>query len=288
MAIPDFQSIMLPLLKLARDGHDHSVSEAIEKLAKEFRLDDAELREMLPSGRDRKFANRLRWAIAYLKKAELIRSTGRGTFQITKLGLDALSSQFPMLTVPQQGNKSDRREKISDIVQTPEETLEASYQKLKDELACALLENTSACSPQFFERLVVDLLVAMGYGGSRKDAGSAVGQSGDGGIDGIIKEDKLGLDVVYIQAKRWQNTVGRPEVQAFAGSLEGHRARKGVFITTSKFSSDAIDYVGRIEKKIILINGHQLADLMIEHGIGVAEVASYTICKVDSDYFVEE
>jgi len=143
--------------------------------------------------------------------------------------------------------------------------------------------------PAFFEALVVDLLVAMGYGGSRKDAGQALGRSGDGGVDGMIKEDKLGLDVVYVQAKRWKNgnTVGRPEVQAFAGSLEGHRARKGVFITTSKFTQDAIQYIQRIEKKIVLINGEELAQLMIDHNVGVTEVANYTVKKIDNDYFEE-
>ncbi len=149
-------------------------------------------------------------------------------------------------------------------------------------------EKLSKCSPKFFERFVVDLLVGMGYGGSRKDAGQAIGKSGDDGIDGIIKEDRLGLDVVYVQAKRWKGTVGRPEVQAFAGSLEGHRARKGVFITTSQFSPDAKEYVTRIEKKIILIDGQHLADLSIEFKIGVTELTSYSIRRLDLDYFEEE
>ena len=149
------------------------------------------------------------------------------------------------------------------------------------------METRETCSPRFFESLVVELLLAMGYGGSRADAGQAVGQSGDGGIDGVIKEDKLGLDVVYVQAKRWDRTVGRPDVQAFAGSLDGQRARKGVMITTSQFSQDARDYVGRIEKKIVLLDGSELADLMIEHGIGVTETARYSVCKLDLDYFDE-
>ncbi|MBC6937830.1 MAG: hypothetical protein DWB42_18655 [Chloroflexi bacterium] len=170
---------------------------------------------------------------------------------------------------------------------TPEEILEASYQDLRTDLAKELLERVKACSPRFFEKLVVDLLLAMGYGGSRKDAGAAIGQSGDGGIDGIIKEDRLGLDIVYVQAKRWDGTVGRPVVQAFAGSLEGFRARKGVFITTSTFSKDAREYVERIEKKIVLIDGEQLAQFMIDYGIGVTEVATYTVKKADQDYFGE-
>lgn len=175
-----------------------------------------------------------------------------------------------------------------EIDETPEEILESSYQNLRRDLAKELLERIMSCSPTFFEGLVVDLLVAMGYGGSRIDAGQAVGQSHDGGIDGIIKEDKLGLDVVYVQAKRWEATVGRPKVQTFAGSLEGLRARKGVLITTSQFSQEARDYVKRIEKRIVLINGEQLAELMIDHGIGTTEVASYPLKKVDLDYFGEE
>ena len=143
------------------------------------------------------------------------------------------------------------------------------------------------CSPAFFEQVVVDLLVAMGYGGSRRDAGQAVGRAGDGGIDGIIKEDRLGLDGIYVQAKRWEASVGRPTVQAFAGSLEGHRARKGVLITTSELTGDARDYVTRIEKRIVLISGAELADLMVEHGVGVTEVRSYALKRLDSDYFEE-
>jgi restriction system protein len=171
---------------------------------------------------------------------------------------------------------------------TPEETLEASYHALRKRLADELLERVKACSPAFFEKLVVDLLVAMGYGGSRRDAGKAIGRSGDGGIDGIIKEDRLGLDAVYLQAKRWQGTVGEPVVREFAGSLEGHRARKGVLMTTSQFSPEARKYVGKIEKKIVLIEGAELAQLMIDHGVGVTDLATYQVRKVDLDYFGEE
>jgi restriction system protein len=171
---------------------------------------------------------------------------------------------------------------------SPEETLEASYLTLRSTLAQDLLDRVKQVSPRFFERLVVDLLVAMGYGGSRRDAGEAIGRSGDGGVDGIINEDRLGLDIVYIQAKRWEQTVSRPEVQAFAGSLEGFRARKGVMITTSSFSQQARDYVGRIEKKIVLIDGEQLAQYLIDYNIGVAEVSRYVVKKLDLDYFEEE
>jgi len=185
--------------------------------------------------------------------------------------------------VSAQRTVSDIEDDESD--QTPEEILEQSYQDLRRDLAEELLERIKDCSPRFFERLVVDLLVAMGYGGSRKDAGQAVGRSGDGGIDGIIKEDRLGLDVVYIQAKKWDGTVGRPAVQTFAGSLDGVRARKGILITTSDFSQPAKDYAEMIEKKIVLIDGQQLAQLMIDHNVGVTEVETYTVKRSDLDYF---
>jgi restriction system protein len=290
MAVPGFQELMLPLLKLSGDGNEHSLSETIDILASEFGLMDADRNELLPSGRQAKLDNRVGWARTHLGKAGLLESTGRGRFRITQRGIDVLNgnpseidigflSQFPEFiefrTLSRQGNRHDGESEGTN--QTPEEILESSYQNLRSALAESLLQRIKACSPKFFERLVVDLLVAMGYGGSRKDAGQAVGQSGDGGIDGTIKEDRLGLDVVYIQAKRWEGTVGRPIVQAFAGSLEGLRARKGVLITTSQFSQDAKDYVTRIEKKIVLIDGEELTDLMIDHGLGAAELASYTV-----------
>jgi restriction system protein len=294
MAVPDFQALMLPLLKIAGDGGDHRLSDAIEALAVQFRLSEEDRRELLPSGRQAKFDNRVGWARTYLKKAGLLESTERGKFRVAERGRQALGGnptsidirflrQFPEFVEFQKATKREAEPEESG--QTPEETLEFAYQSLTRALAQDLLERVRACSPGFFEKLVVDLLVKMGYGGTLKDAGQAVGQSGDGGIDGIIKEDKLGLDVVYIQAKRWEATVGRPTVQAFAGSLEGQRARKGVLITTSQFSPDAKDYVTRIEKKIVLIDGEQLAQLMIDHGVGVTEVVSYPVKKVDIDYF---
>lgn len=302
MAVPDFQTLMLPLLKMADDQQEHSLSEAIEGLADQFALSDEDRKELLPSGRQARFDNRVGWALTHLRKSGLLEGTGRGRYKITERGLNVLHANHPSLSIKflkqfpefiefrkRQDNKpDDDEEDEAEPQQTPEEILEASYQNLRRNLAQELLERVKKCSPRFFENLVVDLLVVMGYGGSRKDAGQAVGQSGDGGIDGIIKEDKLGLDAVYIQAKRWENTVGRPVVQAFAGSLEGQRARKGVLITTSQFSPDARDYVSRIEKKIVLIDGEQLTQFMIEHGIGVAEVATYTVKKMDQDYFGEE
>ena len=298
MAVPDYQTIMLPLLKFAGDGREHSLSEAIDALATEFGLTEEDLKELLPSGRQTIFYNRVGWARTYMKKAGLLENPGRGRFRITERGRSVLKENPPAIdskylerfpeyiefkNAARQADKPDGKEVESD--QTPEEVLELSYQELRRDLAQELLERIKECSPRFFENLVVDLIVAMGYGGSRKDAGEAVGRSGDEGIDGIIKEDKLGLDVVYIQAKKWDGTVGRPIVQAFAGSLEGQRARKGILITTSSFSQGAKDYVERIEKKIVLIDGQQLAQLMIDHNIGATPVETYTVKRVDLDYF---
>jgi len=255
---------------------------------------------MLPSGQNRVFTNRLAWAKAYLKKAGLLESPMKGSLRITAKGREILArppskinirflKQFPSFDWHGRPKSDDQSDTIEEAGgRTPEELLESSYQTLKEKLADELLERVKACSPHFFERLVVELLVAMGYGGSLADAGQAVGRTGDGGIDGIIKEDKLGLDVVCIQAKRWEKTVGRPEVQAFAGSMEGFRARKGVLMTTASFSKEAHDYVSRIERKIVLIDGIRLAELMMDHGIGVETAHTFTIKKVDLDYFADE
>lgn len=302
MAVPDYQTLMLPLLTLASDGKDHTISEAVEQLAKEFQLTDADRTEMLPSGRQATFDNRVGWARTYLKKAGLLESPGRARFRITAEGLSVLQSRpgridvsylsrFPKFIEFREASRPKASEEVTQDLppgQTPEEALDQGYQALRQELADEVLERVKKCSPRFFEQLVVNLLVAMGYGGSRADAGQAIGRSGDGGIDGTIKEDKLGLDIVYIQAKRWEGTVSRPTVQGFAGSLEGVRARKGVLITTSHFSRDAKEYAATIEKKIVLIDGEMLAQLMIDHNIGVSEVASYSVKKIDLDFFDEE
>jgi len=294
MAIPDFQSIMLPLLNFARDQQDHSLREAIEALAETFGLSEEERKELLPSGLQTAFDNRVSWARTYLKKAGLFETPKRGSFRITPRGLEVLKQkpvkidiafleQFPEFIDFQSRRKGGQ----ATGKETPEESLEAAYQKVRHDLAAELLQTIKSGSPTFFERLVVDVLVKMGYGGTRQDAGKAVGRSGDDGIDGIIKEDRLGLDIIYIQAKRWENVVGRPEVQKFAGALQGHRAKKGIFITTSSFSKDAEDYVSRIDSKIVLIDGAMLAHLMIDHNVGVSPVAAYEIKKIDSDYFTE-
>lgn len=298
MTVPNYQTFMLPLLKITSDAKEHSLSEVIENIAIELKITDEDRKELLPSGRQSKFDNRVGWAKTYLTKAGLLQSTGRGKFCITERGFQVLKSnpltitkkdleRFSEFLEFQNASRIDNEQSIENQVSTstPEEILEFSYQSLKSELAQEILQRVKSCSPKFFEKIVVDILLAMGYGGSRKDAGQAVGQSGDGGVDGIIKEDKLGLEIIYIQAKKWESTVGRPIVQAFAGSLEGFRAKKGVLITTSQFSKEAKEYVKLIEKRIILIDGEQLAQLMIEYDVGVAEIGRYILKKIDSDYF---
>jgi restriction system protein len=301
MGIPDYQSIMLPLLNLASDKNEHSYREAVENLAREFSLSEEERRELLPSGIQPIFDNRVGWASTYLKKARILDSRKRGYFQITERGLNVLSKnpskinknylkQFPefneFVKLPKNIEEEAREVSIGD--QTPEEVLEYSYQDLRNTMAQDLINKVKSYPPEFFEKLVVDLLINMDYGGSRRDAGEAIGKNGDEGIDGIIKEDKLGLETIYIQAKRWENTVSRPEIQKFAGALQGQQAKKGVFITTSTFSQNAKDYASKIDSKVVLIDGVLLAQLMIDYDIGVSKIKSYDLKKVDTDYFSEE
>ncbi len=300
MAIPDYQTIMLPLLKHVGDQKEHSVREAIVHLADYFDLNEIERRELLPSGQQAIFNNRVGWARTYLKKAGLLDSQRRGYMTITERGLETLRSsperidvkfldqfdEFKEFRAPKKGESDETLASVAP--NTPEEALDNAYQSIKDDLANDLLDQIKRSSPGLFEKLVIELLLKMGYGGSRKDAGQAVGKSGDEGIDGIIKEDRLGLDTIYIQAKRWENTISRPEIQKFAGALQGQRARKGIFITTSNYSREARDYISKIDTKIVLIDGEELAQFMIDHNIGVTPVANYELKKVDSDYFVEE
>ena len=302
MAIPDFQTCMLPLLKYHADGKEHTNRDSIDTLANEFGLTEEERRMMLPSGVQGLFDNRVNWARTYMKKATLLESPRRGVHKITNRGLDVLKKKPERIDIAYLGQfqefkefrawrhtkPEDEEQELDLNNKTPEEWLEGAYQKLRSDLAADLLQRLKACSPSFFERLVVEVIVKMGYGGTRIDAGKAIGRSGDGGIDGIIKEDKLGLDAIYIQAKRWESTVGRPEIQKFIGALAQQRARKGLFITTSVFSADAEDCVSRIDAKIVLINGETLAQMMIDHNVGVSTVGSYEVKKVDSDYFSEE
>ena len=297
---------MLPLLKYLSDNKEHSLSETHDALAGKFNLSEQDLKELLPSGQQTIFRNRLGWARTYMKKAGLLISTKRAHFKISDKGLELLKESPSYInskfltryddfvkfksTKKTKDNITSAKEDIlqNNLDQTPEESLEYSFQRLNSELSKEVLDIVKSCSPAFFENLVVDLLIAMGYGGSRKDAGQAMGKSGDGGIDGIIKEDKLGLDVIYLQAKRWENVVPVKEIRDFTGALASKKAKKGVFITTSSFPSSVYDFVSKVEYKIILIDGELLADLMIEHSVGLSTVNTYCVKTIDTDYFEEE
>jgi restriction system protein len=301
---------MLPLLQFAADGREHTKREAVDALAVQLRLTPAELATLLPSGRQGVFDNRVAWARSYLKHAGLLDAPRRGVFVITDRGRQLLAegvtridnrvlSRYPEFLDFTSGATRKKGEGAVDLVApsderesdlTPDEWIRAGHKQLRETLAAELLQRIGMASPRFFEGLVVDLLVAMGYGGSHEDAARVVGQSGDGGIDGIIKQDRLGLDNIYVQAKRWQSgsTVGRPDVQQFAGALHGRKASKGVFITTSTFSREAVEYARGVQTAIVLIDGKELAELMLDYGIGVSLQETIRLQRVDEDYFVEE
>ncbi len=302
--IPDYQSLMLPILRLVSDGKEHTFRDLIEELAVEFDVSDDERKELLASGGQAIFDNRVGWAKTYLKKAGLMDSPKRATFVISEIGLATLAKnpdrvdarylkQFPAFLEFQNANRNSGDEEEITAQEasekTPEESLDEAYNRIGKSLASELLNKVVEFPPIFFERLVVELLVKMGYGGSIKDAGKAMGRSGDEGIDGTIKEDKLGLDIIYIQAKRWKpgNVVGRPELQRFVGALAGQGAKKGIFITTSSFTREAQEYTPRNETKIVLIDGSQLTQLMIDYNIGCTTQQVYEVKKIDSDYFGE-
>jgi len=303
MPIPDFQSLMLPFLKASADGHEHTLGEMRDKLASEFNLSNQELAQLLPSGRQPIFSNRVAWAKAHLGMAGLITALRRGCYKISQRGLEVLQNppdridisflmrypEFVEFRTPKKRIKTDAQEIFANQNEheTPEEMLESAYLKLRSSLVSDLLSRVKESSSQFFERLVVELLLKMGYGGSREEAGEAIGKSGDEGIDGIINEDRLGLDTIYIQAKKWEGTVGRPEVHKFVGALHGKRAKKGVFITTGKFSPEAIEYVSKIDPKVVLIDGRLLTELMVDHDLGVTPLTTYQTKRIDSDYFIE-
>ena len=304
MAIPDFQSLMLPLLKAVADGREYSFRDLLGTLAQEFHLTDEERQQYLTGRRRPAFNNRMAWATTYLKKAKLIDRPKSGYFQITERGREVLKTspklidmkfleQFPeYIAFKESSEQAEAQQQVTPSIatqnETPEELIESGARTIRKELTEEILQRIKGCSPVFFERLVVELLVKMGYGGTRQDAGRAIGRSGDEGIDGVIHEDRLGLDVIYLQAKRWEGVVGRPEIQKFVGALQGQRAKKGVFITTSDFTKEAVEYVRNIDNKVVLINGALLANLMIDHNVGVSLAATYEIKKTDSDYFLEE
>lgn len=304
MAIPDYETVMLPLMQFVADGKDHTINEATNHLSDLFKLTPEEREQRIPSGQSSYIKNRTGWAKTYLKKAGLLSSPKRGVIQITDRGREVLSQkperinralleQFPEFVEFQERSNATAKTESTEVAavdkQTPEEAIEHSYTQLRSQLADELLEQIKSCSSDFFERLVVDVIVAMGYGGSHRDAAKATQRSNDGGIDGIIKQDRLGLDTIYIQAKKWDESrpIHRPEIQKFAGALQGVRARKGIFITTSSFSDGAREYVATIDSKIVLIDGTELAQLMIDHGIGVTPHQTYEIKRLDSDYFGE-
>lgn len=304
MAVPDFQSLMLPLLRLAQDGLEHTFKDAVEIVANELQLTQKDREELLPSSsRTPLFYNRLAWAKTHLTMAGLLQSPRRGVFCITILGkeLVTVNPKEVNLKILQQypGYIQARRGEYVEIIAkpssseneelTPEETMEQAHLNLQASLRRELLNTILQCSPSFFELLIVKLMIKMGYGGSREEAGRAVGRSGDGGIDGVINEDRLGLDAIYLQAKRWNNVVGRPEIQQFVGALAGQHAVKGVFITTSRFTQEAKEYAATNNQyKVVLIDGERLSELMIEHDLGVSVAATYQLKRIDSDFFSEE
>lgn len=305
MAVPDFQSFFFPILLMIKDGKEYSLNDTRDYLTRFFNLTEEEKSERVPSGAQTKFDNRIYWTKSYFFKAKLIDNTKRSHFKITKRGIDFLEKFQDRITIKDLENISEfqefkygwsdeeglTKELVSETVKidnkTPFEKLEDIYQILQEELAQELLDRIRENSWQFFEDIVVDLMIKMGYGGSKSKAGGSIKRTADEGIDGIINEDKLGLDLIYLQAKKWkeETTIGRPEIQKFVGALHGQRAKKGVFITTSKFSENAYDYVKTIDPKVILIDGKTLTRLMIEYNVGTTTVESYHVKKIDLDYF---
>lgn len=305
MPVPGYQEFMLPLLKLTADGQEHTVSEALEVLAEQMRISPEDRETLLPSGTQTRLYNRVTWASTYLTKSLLLSKAGRGRFRITPRGHEVLKrsparvdNSFLDQFEEFRAFKTRRAEKAwgsrkngdaevagveADV--TPNERLDAAYKELRETLADDLLEKVRESSPKFFEHLVVDLLVSMGYGGTQAGAAQVVGRSGDGGIDGVIPEDRLGLDMVYVQAKKWDNAVGPDEIRKFVGSLGEQKAHKGVFITSGTFTAGARQAAEKANAKIVLIDGEQLMELMIDHGVGVADYRAYVVKKLDSDYF---
>jgi restriction system protein len=302
MAIPNYETIMLPMLEHIQDGATYPFGEVVDAMAEHFAISSEEQQVTTATGNPL-FRGRVGWAKTYLKQAQLLDSPQRAHVKITPRGLQVLAGQparidgkvlrqFTEFTNFQKRSRSTAATtsvspELPTSQATPEETLEHAFEELNRALAQELLSQVQSCTPRFFEKLVVDLLVAMGYGGSFADAAQVVGKSGDGGIDGIIKEDKLGLDAIYVQAKKWDSSssMSRPDIQSFVGALEGHHASKGVFITTARFSEQARDYARGVRSKVVLIDGEQLARFMIEHNVGVSTRTTYEIKKLDSDYF---
>lgn len=300
MAIPGFQEFMLPILRYCADGQEHNIQELADAMKTQFRISPEDEKLLIASGQQTILNNRVTWTRTYLIKAGLLEFTRRSYCHITDRGKQVLRTnptfintkylyQFPEFkefhTRRKEKVENEPAQEIRQEQSTPDERMEEAYQEIRDNLAQQLIAQVLQCQPAFFERLVVDLLVKMGYGGTSREAARAVGQTGDEGIDGVIDEDRLGLDAIYIQAKRWQGSVGRPEIQRFVGALMGRKARKGIFITTSSFSEEAQNYVKGIDYRIVLIDGKKLANFMIDFGIGVSDVTMYQVKRIDSDYF---
>lgn len=298
--IPDFQTIMLPLLKAFQNGKEKTSKELREEMVSHFNISEDEQKEKIPSGKQPLYTNRVAWAIAYLKMADLISSPARAVYTITEEGKKVLENPPEKITInflkqfdsfsknrnPEKDTELDDNNQI--VEKTPDELIEIGYKQVKNELSLQILNQIKDCSPYFFEKLVLDLLIKMGYGGSEMANGEVTPKGSDEGIDGIIKEDKLGLDKIYIQAKKWENCVGRPEIQKFVGALQGKRAKKGVFITMSTFTKEALEYAETLDVAVILIDGKKLANYMIENELGVSLKQNYKIFNVDTDYFIEE
>jgi len=299
--IPDFQTLMLPILEILKDEKEYQKKDIVDSICNKFNLTKEERNERFPKGKQYIIWMRVHWSMIYLNKADLAQKIDKSTYKITSKGISELLKNHKKLDVNYLRSIADFSDwlpnKLSEVKnineniltnETPEELIEFSYHKIKEELVLELIEKIKTCSPRFFEQLVIDLLIAMGYGGSRIDAGQVVGKSGDGGIDGIIKEDKLGLDNIYIQAKRWEGQVTISTVRDFAGSLLAKKAKKGIFITTSTFPKSAYEFISSIEPRIILIDGKELAEMMIDYNVGVSIKTNYEIKKIDNDYFEDE
>ncbi|WP_295443771.1 restriction endonuclease [uncultured Thiodictyon sp.] len=302
MPIPDYETLMLPLLEIgaAANGEVVKLSDAVDQLAERFRLTDKERTELLPSGGTFKFSSRVSWARTYLQKAALLEAPKRGYFRLTPRGTAIIKqaltkidnkvlSQFAEFRAFQGKKKPLKAGSEAQPLDTPIESIESFYEQFREALAAELLDRVKKCSPQFFERLVIHVLLKMGYGGSFKDAGAALGKTGDGGIDGVIREDKLGLDNIYIQAKRWSDkVVGSPDLDQFSGALSKKKATKGIFITTSTFTKDAQSSLKDCSSRIVLIDGGQLAKYMIDYGVGVSVIDVFELKRIDSDFFEED
>jgi restriction system protein len=306
MTIPKYTEAMIPLLEVMKDGNEYTRKSVVNNLAEFYNVTDEEWEITIPSGGEPLFRNRIGWAITYLVKAKLLDRPRRGVTVITERGKEVLKSGVKAIdnnylkkydeflefqNLSQQSSSTNEEDQNIDYnTQTPEESLDVAFNRIYNDLVAEVLDYSFNSDPFYFEKIVIDLLLNLGYGGSRKEAGRAFQKGSDGGIDGIINEDKLGLDVIYVQAKRWasNNCVGRPEIQKFAGALQGERAKKGIFITTSYFSKEAVEYASKVDSKIILIDGRKFAELMIETNTGLITEKKYEVKKVDESYFKDE